>query len=363
MPNAAQYFDLPSPFSLKRGGHLLNARLAFETWGELNSSKNNAVLICTGMSPGAHAAANALDPTPGWWEGMIGPGKAIDTNHHFVICANNLGSCKGSTGPASPDPSTERPYRLAFPELCIEDLANANFELTMGLRISHLRAIIGPSMGGMTALAFGAQHPTICANYVLLSTAAHAGPFALAVRALQREIIRSDPHFADGQYGEGKDVIQGMRLARKLGVITYRSAGEWDTRFGRTPMDSSNHSPFGPRFAIESYLEGHADRFVGSFDPCSYLYLSRAMDWFDLVDYGGSVHLGLAQLQAKKALVIGVASDILFPLHQQKEIADGMQLAGANVEFHDLASIQGHDSFLVDLQSFDPLVRRFLQAL
>ncbi|MGN7918885.1 homoserine O-acetyltransferase MetX [Lysobacter antibioticus] len=373
IPPGTRHIDLPSPFPMKRGGALQGARIAYETWGELNAAGDNAILIVTGLSPDAHAAANAGNPEPGWWEAMLGPGKPIDSDHWFVICVNSLGSCKGSTGPASVDPVTGELYRLEFPELSIEDGADAAAHVVRALGIEHLACVIGNSMGGMTALALLIRHPGLARNHINISGAARALPFSIAIRSLQREAIRLDPQWNQGRYDDEHYPESGMRMARKLGVITYRSALEWDGRFGRVRLESdrADDEPFGLEFEVESYLEGHARRFVRRFDPNCYLYLSRSMDWFDLGDYCGQpladndeqVRLGLAAIRVEKALAIGVQTDILFPLQQQQEIAEGLRAGGADSRFLPLESPQGHDAFLVDIGRFGPAIAGFLAEL
>jgi homoserine O-acetyltransferase len=380
IPPGTRYVELPSPFRMKRGGELHGARIAYETWGTLDAARENAILILTGLSPDAHAAANEANPAPGWWEAMLGPGKPIDTGRWFVVCVNSLGSCKGSTGPASIDPATGTQYRLAFPELSIEDCADAAAHVVGALGLDRLACVIGNSMGGMAALAFLARHPGVARSHVNISGAAHALPFSIAIRSLQREAIRLDPQWNDGAYDDAHYPESGMRMARKLGVITYRSALEWDGRFGRVRLDSDrrdDEDPFGLEFEVESYLEGHARRFVRNFDPNCYLYLSRSMDWFDLAEAGGGapaarasdgphgddVLQALARIRLEKALAIGVATDILFPLQQQEQVADGLRVGGADATFLPLESPQGHDAFLVDFDRFGPAVRGFLDAL
>ena len=375
--DARRYFSLPSPFAMKRGGELHGAHVAYETWGELNAARDNAVLVLTGLSPSAHMTSCATDPTPGWWEEMAGPGKAIDTSRWFVICVNSLGSDKGSTCPASIDPATGEAYRLTFPELALEDVANAAYAAVSSLGITQLACLIGCSMGGMSALAYMLLHPGSVRAHISVDTAPQAQPFAIAIRSLQREAIRLDPQFNDGQYDihpeEGTSATEGgnypdlgMSIARKLGVITYRSAMEWNGRFARIRLDPEqrDENPFGREFQVESYLEGHAQRFVRNFDPNSYLYLSRASDWFDIAEYGhGSVLEGLKRIHIEQAMVIGVSTDILFPLQQQEQIAEGLQAAGAEVEFVALDSPQGHDAFLVDIENYSRAIGGFLNRL
>jgi homoserine O-acetyltransferase/O-succinyltransferase len=371
--DARKYAALPTPFVLRRGGVLHGAQLAYETWGELSSTADNVILIYTGMSPGAHAASSAADPCPGWWEDMLGAGKPIDTQRWFVICVNSLGSCKGSTGPASIMPGSEnRSYRMDFPDLCVEDIASANLALLAHLGIAQVAVAIGCSMGGMGVLAHAALAPGHAKHAVLVSSAAYAEPFAIGIRSLQRQIVLADPNFKDGKYASATEV-GGMGLARKLGVISYRSADEWRVRFSRQRVRGARQTAFAPEFEVERYLQGHADRWTGSFDPCSYIYLSRAMDWFDLAEHGvehgvehgneASIESAYAKLKFQRALVLGVASDILFPLAQQQELARALVRAGTQVEFHAMPSLQGHDAFLVDMENFGPAMAHFLNSL
>lgn len=362
---ARQFAEIATPFPMRRGGVLQGVRIAYETWGELSAARDNAVLIFTGLSPSAHAASSNADPTPGWWEDMVGPGRPIDTRRLFVICVNSLGSHFGSTCPASLNPATGEPYRLTFPVLTVEDIARGGHEVMRHLRIERLAHVIGPSLGGMTALAFAALFPDALASLISISAAARSTPFAIALRSLQREIIRKDPDWQEGNYPVGGGPITGIRLARKLGMITYRSAAEWQLRFGRerAAQDRRPGNPFGLDFEVEAYLENHAIKFTGQFDPNAYLYLSRAMDLFDLADHGdGSVAEALRRFSVERALIIGVETDLLFPIDQQQELAQGLSVGGRKVEFARLPSIQGHDSFLVDMDRFRPVIGDFLRA-
>jgi homoserine O-acetyltransferase len=359
---ARHLVTLPGKFAMRLGGELQDVQLAYESWGHLNAAKDNVLLLFTGLSPSAHAASSGEDPAPGWWEEMLGPDKSIDTNRFHVICVNSLGSCFGSTGPASVDPHTGKPYGPAFPTLTLEDVATAAYKLLQSLGIERVRVVMGPSMGGMSALAYVLMHPGSAEVLVNISSATHSEPFSIAVRSLQRELIRSDGAWQGGHYPPGDGPREGMRLARKLGMISYRSAKEWAERFGRERA-SAGAEPFGPEFEVEAYLESRAEAFVGSFDPNSYLYLSRAMDLFDVADHGGSVDKALGRLKLKKALVVGVETDILFPLHQQQTLADSLSRAGVETSFVQLPSKQGHDSFLVDMEHFRPAIGEFLAAL
>jgi homoserine O-acetyltransferase len=366
MTAARKIMKLAAPLAMRRGGTLEGVQIAYETWGTLSSARDNAVMIFTGLSPSAHAASSLEDSSPGWWEDMVGPGRPIDTNRFYVVCVNSLGSVFGSTNPSSINPRTGTAYRLSFPILTVEDIARGGYEVMQGLGIKQLASIVGPSMGGMTVLAFAALFPDSVRNLISISAAARSTPFAIALRSLQREIIRKDPEWRDGNYPTGAGPISGQRLARKLGMITYRSAREWQMRFGRerAAQDHQPDNPFGIDFEVESYLENNAAKFTGQFDPNAYLYLSRAMDLFDLADHGGgSVCEALAYFRVTSALIIGVETDLLFPIEQQQELAEGLRGGNRKVEFARLSSLQGHDSFLVDMDRFRPLIADFLKAI
>jgi homoserine O-acetyltransferase/O-succinyltransferase len=365
MAAARKILKLTKPFEMRRGGVLHNVEIAYETWGDIGFCYDNAILIFTGLSPSAHAASSTEDPSPGWWEDMIGPGRPIDTRKYFVICVNSLGSPFGSTSPASINPATGKPYRLTFPVLTVEDIARAGHEVAISLGVKKLAAVIGPSLGGITVLAYCALFPGEARSVVSISAAARSTPFAIALRSLQREIIRRDPNWQDGNYDSNSIPVSGMRLARKLGMITYRSAAEWAMRFGRERANAERKpgDPFGIDFEVESYLESHAAKFTGQFDPNCYLYISRAMDLFDLADHGGSVAGALQRFNVERALVMGVETDLLFPIEQQQELAEGLAIDGREVTFSRLPSLQGHDSFLVDMDRFRPIIADFLRSL
>ncbi len=347
---------------MHRGGFLEAPTIAYETWGTLAGRGDNAIILFTGLSPSAHAASSAENPAAGWWEEMIGSGLPLDTDRYFIICINSLGSCFGSTGPASIDPATGRRYRLSFPVLTLEDVAEGGYEVVKALGLEKIHTTIGCSMGGMSALAFCVRHPELGGSLLSISAATRALPFAIAVRSLQREIIRRDPKWSAGNYDPDDPPIVGQRLARKLGMITYRSAEEWEQRFGRerTSAEGKPGDAFCGEFAVESYLEAQANRFAGQFDPNCYLYLSRASDLFDLAEHGGSLKSGFGMLRLERALVIGVRTDILFPIHQQEELAAGLAAVTKDAEFVRLDCLKGHDSFLVEMDAFRPVISRFL---
>jgi homoserine O-acetyltransferase len=296
---------------------------------------------------------------------MVGPGLAIDTDQLFVVCVNSLGSCFGSTGPAAIDPATGRAYRLTFPDLSVEDIARAGYEVARSLGIQRVDTVMGPSLGGMVVLAYAALFPGAARRLVSISGTLAASPFAIALRSIQREAITGDPDWRQGNYAADRPPSTGMRLARKLGTVTYRSAAEWQQRFDRQPVRSDirpeleRNKPFAAEFAVQGYLESQAQRWVNAFDANCYLYLSRAMDRFDLGVHGDPVAL-LGKSGLERALVIGVESDLLFSIAEQRAVAQALQAGGAATRFAPLQCIEGHDSFLIDIERFGREISSFL---
>ena len=368
--DSAKVIKVADSFDLVRGGCLSELQIAYETWGTLNNDKSNVIVIFTGLSASSHVTSSSIDSTPGWWESVVGKGKAIDTEDHYVICINTLGSCFGSTSPVSINKKTNEPYRLTFPELTVEDMANASALLLDKLEISSIKVLVGPSLGGMKALAFSILHSHSVRNLILISSATQALPYAIALRSLQREVIRKDPLWNNGFYSYEKPPLNGVRIARKIGMASYRSAAEWTQRFGRKRSEDNklNQNTFGIEntsfeFEIESYLEHQAVKFQNIFDANCYLYLSRAMDWFDVARHGKSTLDAISKTNIQKALVLGVSNDVLFPLQQQKEIAEILSLSNTIVEYKELDCLQGHDSFLVDTLTFSKEILKFIKNL
>ena len=364
----ANIVKVADSFEFKRGGKLPNITMAYETWGKLNSAKSNVVVVLTGLSASSHIASSSSDKSAGWWESMVGKNKPINTEEFYVICINTLGSCFGSTSPVTINEKTKKPYRLTFPELSVEDMARGSYLLLKKLGIDRVKYLIGPSLGGMQALALSSLYNNIVENIILISTATQAHPYAIAIRSLQREVIRKDPLWNNGFYDYDKPPLNGVRIARKIGMTSYRSPREWIQRFGRkrTSEEKLNQNTFGVdntnfEYEIESYLEHHAIKFQKLFDANCYLYLSRAMDWFDLADHGNSTQEVFSRFKIENALVISAKSDTLFPPQQQKEIAEGLSQSGTKVEYKELQSIQGHDSFLVDIDTFGKEIRKFMK--
>ncbi len=372
-PSAAQQVPLPSPFHLQAGGALLGAEVAVETYGRLAPARDNAILLFTGLSASAHAAAHPGDPSAGWWESMIGPGKALDTDRWFVISVNSLGSCFGSTGPGSPNPATGRAYGADFPELRVEDIARASQAAVNWFGIEQLAATIGCSLGGMTVLAHAVCFPGRSRAMVSISGALAANAAAIATRSLQREMVGS--LLREG--AEPERVRQAMRWARKIGVLSYVGRELLEKRFGRDQTEPFSGHGSGTDFEVESWLEHLAQKFVQAFDPWSYWCISRAMDLFDFAAHGQAaegdaiVHRhdardaarAAAHLHLQRALVIGVQEDLLFPVEQQREVATVLEAAGIRTDYVELSSAYGHDAFLTERALFTPVLEQFLAPL
>lgn len=351
--SALRHAPLPAPFRLQSGDALPGGEIAFETWGAPDDARSNAILLYTGLSPSAHAASSAGDPRPGWWEPMIGPGKALDTDRFFVVCVNSLGSCFGSTGPASIDPRSGRRYGKDFPELALEDIARGGQAVLGHLGIDRAHTVVGASQGGMVALAHLALFPGGARHLVSISGTMAAKPYAVALRSIQRDAVMADPAFRGGDYPPDDPPRAGLALARKVGTVTYRSAEDLERRFGRSP------SREGRDFAVQDYLAQQAARFAGAFDANCYLRLSRAMDLFDLAAHGAPSAV-FRDSGVESALVVGVERDHLFTVEEQAALADALRAGGVDTAFVRLDSLAGHDAFLVDFPTFDATVRPWL---
>lgn len=355
-------FTYKKPFLLKlNGGVLPNVEIAYETWGTLNEDASNAVLVLAGLSASSHARSSVDNMKPGWWERFIGPGCAVDTSKYFVICPNNLGGCYGSSGPSSINVNTNRPYATTFPIIGIEDMTNAIFLLLDELGIQKLHGSVGSSLGGMLSLQSAVSYPDRVGRLVTISSCAQSHPSSIAMRYLQRKCIMCDPNWNQGHYyGKAYPKI-GMKLAREIATITYRSGPEWDERFGRDRI-SDDPPSLCPTFLIESYLEHQGESFSTKYDPNSLLYMSKAMDMFDIGEGYDSLEEGLSRVKCP-VMVIGVQTDVLFPIWQQRELAAILQQAGnPQVTFYELNSLFGHDTFLLDLNGVGAAVKGFLET-
>ena len=406
------------------GGILPRFDIAYESWGELNADKSNAILLHTGLSASSHAHSTEQNPQPGWWEKFIGPDAPLDTKKCCIICTNVLGGCYGSTGPSSIDPANGQNYATRFPILTMEDMVRAQFRLLDALGIQKLYASVGSSMGGMQSLAAGVLFPERIGKVVSISGCARSHPYSIAMRHTQRQVLMIDPNWSRGFYYNGIPPHAGMKLAREIATVTYRSGPEWEQRFGRRRADSSKPPALCPDFLIETYLDHAGEKFCLEYDANSLLYVSKAMDLFDLgrghqlemarlrelnqakllpgkrqeqesqscslslpdkpyeeKDMASTELLsepgapkaerapddlvaGLAALRNHPTLVMGVASDILFPAWQQREIAETLRAAGSRSVTHVLlgedVSLFGHDTFLLDLEHIGGNIRSFL---
>ena len=351
-------FHHPHAFECEWGGVLPEFTLAYETWGRLNEDRSNVILLQTGLSASSHAKSHEENPHPGWWEQFIGPGLSLDTDRWFVICTNLLGGCYGSTGPSSIDPRSQAPYGPDFPILTVADMVRAQFLLLDHLGIDKLHAAVGASLGGMQSLQSAALFPERVERCLSISACAQSHPMSVAMRFVQREALRSDPAWAGGRYYGQSFPHVGLKLAREIGTITYRSGPEWEERFGRKRGSGSPH--FGADFEVESYLEYQGEKFCLIYDPNSYLVISKAMDLFDLGHGQASYEKGVARV-ACPSLVIGVRSDLLFPCWQQREIASILEKAHLPVKYVEIDAPYGHDTFLIEVEQVGGPVKRFLE--
>ncbi|OAD73460.1 hypothetical protein PHYBLDRAFT_88026, partial [Phycomyces blakesleeanus NRRL 1555(-)] len=443
-------FEHNEPFLLDHGGILPRFTIAYETWGELNAKRDNAILIHTGLSASSHAKSHSKNTKPGWWEDFIGPGSPIDTNKFFVICTNVIGGCYGSTGPSSIDPADNERYATRFPILTVFDMIRAQFLLLDNLGIDRLHASVGSSMGGMQSIAAASLYPDRVKRLVSISACSRSHPYSIALRHTQRQVLMSDPNWNKGFYYKSVPPHVGMKLAREIATISYRSGPEWEQRFGRKRAHEDQSPALCPDFLIETYLDHQGERFCLQYDPNSLLYISKAMDMFDMSESSVNGLLdqrlrntpkleelkkrrsgrGLSEnnssddqdnaeacrtisgntsaLEMRKknldvanssantdrkesakskqpltsltssdpatqdlingmrnltmpTLVLGVQSDILFPVWQQKEIAECLRAAGnKRVTYYELDAMFGHDTFLIDRVSVGGAVKGHL---
>ncbi len=349
----------PDDLVLESGEKLGPITLAYETYGDLNEGRTNAILIFHALSGDAHAAGyHPGDDQPGWWDGMIGPDKAFDTNKYFVICSNVIGGCMGSTGPSSVDPKTGSPYALDFPIISIKDMVNAQARLLDYLGIDKLLCVSGGSMGGMQALQWAVSYPTRVRSAIPIATTARHSPQQIAFNEVGRQAIMADPNWNNGGYYNGTPPTRGLSVARMVGHITYMSDASMAAKFGRRFKDRVDNEKFEPDFEVEGYLQYRGDNFVKRFDANSYLYITKALDYFDL-DNGKGLNQVLKGVKAK-FLVIAFKSDWLYPAYQSREIVKACKLAGIDATYCELNSNYGHDAFLLEIEEQEYLVKHFL---
>ena len=336
--------------------------LAYETYGELSPAKDNAILILHALSGDAHAAGfnHPHEHQPGWWDIMIGPGRAFDTRKYFVICSNVIGGCKGSTGPSSIDPQTGRPYALSFPMVTIHDMVNAQRVLIDHLGIDQLLCVVGGSMGGMQVLQWVVSYPERIRLAIPIATTSKLSSQGIAFNEVGRQAIQSDPHWREGDY-YGKSIPRrGLAIARMIGHITYLSEKSMHQKFGRKLQDKTEYGyDFRTDFQVESYLRYKGDHFVDRFDANSYLYISKAMDYFDLAQPYGNLEEAFTNVKAK-FLVISFSSDWLFPSYQSKEIVSACRRVGAEAIYTEIQTDYGHDAFLLESEQLTSLITNFL---
>ena len=360
-------FAKSEPFLLESGATLAPVTIAYETYGRLNREKSNAILILHALSGSAHAAAEPSqdDAYPGWWGDCIGPGKAFDTDRFFVICSNVLGSCYGSSGPNSIDPATGEPYGLNFPVVTIGDMVRAQEQLIDHLGIEKLLCAAGGSMGGMQVLEWAASHPGRLRAAIPLATTARHSPMLIAFSEVGRQAIYADPAWNSGDYyGSGKKPDAGLAVARMIGHITYLSDESMQQKFGRRLQTREQFGyEFRTEFAVESYLKYNGNNFTRRFDANSYLYVTKAMDYFDLSLPAGSLAAAFASSANLKFLVVSFTSDWLYPSYHSRELVKALQAIGADVTYVDVESTWGHDAFLLELDTMTDLIGSFLDRL
>ena len=360
-----KYYTHQSPLMLESGETLSSLTVAYETYGSLNRDASNAVLICHALSGDAHVAGHhEEEKRAGWWDAVVGPGKAFDTDRYFVICSNIIGGCKGSTGPSSENPATGKPYGTEFPVITIRDMVNAQKLLIDHLGICRLYAVAGGSMGGMQVLQWTVSYPDLVKKAVVIATSAYSTPQQIAFNEVGRQAIISDPEWNGGNYYDCKThdsngPVRGLSLARMVGHITYLSNESMHEKFGRALQGKERFSfDFSTDFAVESYLHHQGDTFTKRFDANSYLYITKAIDYFDLTR-GGSLTEGLKQATAA-FLVISVSSDWLYPPYQSQEIVSALTANEADVHYCEIRSNYGHDAFLLESGQMNYLVGKFL---
>jgi len=363
---STQYFTFAHPpheLRLESGEKLGPITLAYETYGRPNADRSNAILILHALSGDAHVAGyhSPDDKKPGWWDEAVGPGKMFDTDRYWVICSNVIGGCKGSTGPSSVNPRTGRPYGLSFPVITIADMVNAQRYLIDHLGIDKLLTVVGGSMGGMQALQWAVAYPERVRSCIPLAATARLSPQTIALNEVGRQAIYRDPHWNHGDYYDGPRPNAGLALARMIGHITYLSDKSMHRKFGRRLQNRERYGyDFSVEFEVESYLQYHGENFIKRFDANSYLYITKAMDYFDLANGTGSLVRAFAPAAAVKFLVVSFTSDWLYPSYQSREIVSALKANGADVTYCDVDSDYGHDAFLLEVDTLMQLISDFL---
>ena len=361
-----QYFTFaepPNELILECGRKLGPITLAYETYGRTNADKSNCILVLHSLTSDAHAAGrnHPDDRKPGWWENMIGPGKAFDTDKYFVVCSNIIAGCKGSTGPGSTNPATGKVYAMDFPIVTISDMVRAQKALIDHLEISQLMCVVGGSMGGMQALEWSVAYPGMVRLAILIATTGRLSAQAIGFDAVGRQAIMSDPNWLNGEYYGKAIPSAGLAIARMIGHITYLSDKSMHAKFGRDLQDkSAPEYDFVTEFQVESYLNYQGEAFVERFDANSYLYITKAMDYYDAAEPSGDLRRELSKAEAA-FLVVSFSSDWLFPSYMSKEIVSALRRNNMDVSYAEIQSDYGHDAFLLEVETLTRLVVNFLE--
>lgn len=353
--------------TLESGAKLGPITLAYETYGRLNANKSNAVMIFHALSGSSHAAGyySKKMESPGWWDNMVGPGKGIDTDNYYVICSNIIGSCYGSTGPSSINPRTEKPYALSFPLFTISDIVRAQKKLVDHLGIKKLLCLVGGSIGGMQALEWAVSYPEMVESVIPIASTCKRSALSIGLSEAQRQAIMADPNWNNGDHYSKARPEKGLALARMIGHITYLSEDSMHRKFGRKLHENDAFKyDFSIDFEVEGYLHYQGKKFVDRFDANSYLYITKASDYFDLGEQKGSGSLVKAFSQTSaKFLVVSFSSDWLYPTSQSKEMLKAMKKAGLDVSFCEIETDFGHDSFLLAHKRLTKLIDGFINRV
>ncbi len=355
----------PNGMRLENGQTFGPVTLAYETYGQLNADKSNAILILHALTGDAHVAGyhQTDDAKPGWWEFMVGPGKGIDTDHHFVICTNILGSCMGSSGPASIDPETGNPYGLNFPVVTIGDMVDAQKALIDHLGIICLKAVVGGSIGGMQAAEWTLRYPDAVNSAVLLATTTKHSALAIAFNEVARQSIMADPNWNKGDYYGRAKPDMGLAIARMIGHITYLSDESMRMKFGRNLQNKTDFSfNFDADFQVESYLRYQGKKFVERFDANTFLYITKAADYYNLeYQHGDGSPIKALSKATARFLVVSFTSDWLYPTYQSKAMVKAMKKSGLDVSFCEIEAQWGHDAFLIPHEGLTTIMKGFLE--
>ena len=349
--------------ALDSGATLAPVDVAYETYGRLNAAKTNAILVLHAFSGDAHAAGISHEKgKPGWWDNMIGPGKAFDTNKYFMICSNVLGGCRGTTGPGSVNPATGRAYAMSFPVITIGDMVRVQRMLIDWFGIARLLSVTGGSMGGMQSLEWAVSYPDRVVSAIPIACTTRHSAQQIAFNEVGRQAIMADPDWNNGDYYGGKPPARGLAVARMVGHITFMSDDSMREKFGRRLRGKEAFGfDFDVDFEVESYLRYRGSEFVTRFDANSYLYITKAMDYFDLTNGHGSLATAFERTEAR-FLVISFSSDWLYPSYQSQEIVRALRARNCDVAYVELESNYGHDAFLVDVAEQTDLIRGFLAS-